>query len=55
MLMSAGSRIYAWRGGDADWREVFDAAAHKLGTVTRLALAPDGRSLAVVVAEPAAR
>ena len=55
MLMSGGSRIYAWRGGDADWREVFDAAAHKLGTVTRLALAPDGRSLAVVVAEPAAR
>jgi len=53
LLMSAGTKIYAWRRGDKDWREVYDVAAHQLGTVTRMAVAPDGRSIAIVVNEPA--
>jgi Tol biopolymer transport system component len=51
LLMSAGTRVHAWRQGDKDWREVFDVAAHKLGAVTRMAVAPDGRAIALVVNE----
>ncbi len=57
LLMSAGTRILAFRPSsagtpaDGTWREVFDAAAHKLGDVTRMAVAPDGKSLAIVVNE----
>jgi dipeptidyl aminopeptidase/acylaminoacyl peptidase len=53
LLMSAGTKVYAWRRGDKDWREVYDVGAHRLGAVTRLAVAPDGRSIALVVNEPA--
>jgi Tol biopolymer transport system component len=53
LLMSAETKIYAWRRGDNDWREVYDVAAHKLGAVTRMAVAPDARSIAIVVNEPA--
>lgn len=50
LLMSAGTRVFAWsRGGT--WREVLDVAAHKLGAVTRLAVSPSGDALAVVTAE----
>jgi hypothetical protein len=34
---------------------VYDGAVHKLAAMTRLALAPDGRSLAVVVSEAAGK
>jgi dipeptidyl aminopeptidase/acylaminoacyl peptidase len=51
LLMSAASQIYAWRRGDKDWREVYDAAAHKLGVVSRMAVAPDGLAIAIVVNE----
>jgi dipeptidyl aminopeptidase/acylaminoacyl peptidase len=54
LLVSAGTKIFAWRRGDKDWREVYDVAAHKLGAVTRMAAAPDGRTLAVVIAETSA-
>jgi len=50
LLMSAATRIVAWRRGEG-WRDVYDVAAHKLGTVTRMAVAPDGRSVAIVVNE----
>jgi Tol biopolymer transport system component len=50
LLMSAGTRVFAWsRGGD--WREVLDVAAHKLGAVTRLAVSPNADALAIVTAE----
>jgi hypothetical protein len=55
MLMSGGTKIYAWRSGDDGWREVYDGGVHKLAAMTRLALAPDGRSLAVVVSEAAGK
>lgn len=52
ILMSSGTKIYSWTRGAKDWTEVFDAAAHQLGTVTRLAVSPKGDALAIVVAEP---
>lgn len=51
LLMSAGTRILAWRRGEKNWREVVDLVGHKLGAVTRMAVAPDGRALAIVVNE----
>ena len=51
LLMSAGTKIFRWRRGDKDWREVIDVAAHKLGAVTRMAVAADGRAMAIVVNE----
>jgi hypothetical protein len=57
LLASSGTTILAWtRAGSGaaagEWREVFDAAAHKLGAITRMAASPDGKALAIVVAEP---
>ena len=52
LLASSATKILAWRRGDKDWREVLDVAKHKLGPVTRMAIAPDGKALAVVVNEP---
>jgi hypothetical protein len=45
----------AWRRGEKDWREVHDVASHKLGNVTRLAVAPDGKAMAIVVNAEAQR
>jgi Tol biopolymer transport system component len=50
LLMSAGARVFAWKRGDASWREVFDVKPHGLGNVSRLSVSPDGRALAFVVA-----
>ncbi len=55
LLMSSGATISAWKRGAEGWREVFDASAHKLGAVTRMAAALDRKSLAIVVNEPAHR
>ncbi len=52
LLMSSGTRIMKWTRGDAGWSEVFDAAPHKLGAISRLAVAPSGDAVAIVVAEP---
>jgi hypothetical protein len=51
LLMAAGTRVFAWNRGDTSWREVYDVKGHGLGNVSRLAVAPDGRALAFVVAE----
>lgn len=52
ILMSAGTRIMSWTLGTAGWTEVFDAAAHQLGTVSRIAVSPKGDAIAIVVSEP---
>lgn len=52
LLTSSGTKIFAWRRGDKEWRELYDVAGQKLGAVTRMAVAPDGRTIAIVVAEP---
>jgi len=51
LLRSAGTKILSWRRGDKDWQEVYDVQGQKLGNVTRMAVAPDGKALAIVVSE----
>ena len=51
MLMSSGTTVFAWTRGASAWAEVFDAAAHGLSTVSRLAVSPKGDAVAIVVAE----
>jgi hypothetical protein len=51
ILMSAGTRIFAWTRGGSGWIEVFDAAPHSLGAISRLAVSPKGDAVAIVVAE----
>ncbi len=52
ILMSGGTKIYSWTRSGTGWTEVFDAAPHNLGTVSRLAVSPKGDAIAIVVAEP---
>lgn len=51
VLMSAGTKVFAWSRGATSWREVLDVAPHGLGAVTRMAVSPQGDVLAVVTAE----
>jgi hypothetical protein len=55
ILMSGGTKIYSWTRGQSGWTEIFDAAPHKLGAVTRLAVSPRADAVALVVAEPGTR
>jgi len=52
ILMSAGTRVFSWTRGGGGWTEVFEAAKHDLGAVSRLAVSPAGDAIAIVVAEP---
>jgi Tol biopolymer transport system component len=52
ILMSAGTKVMSWSRGAAGWTEVFDAAPHQLGAITRLAVSPRGDAIAMVMAEP---
>jgi len=52
VLMSTGTKVFSWTRSAAGWTEVFDAAAHALGAVSRLAVSPKGDAVAIVVAEP---
>jgi Tol biopolymer transport system component len=51
LLMSAGTKVMAWTRGAAGWRDVLDMSMHGLGTVSRLAVSPNGDALALVTAE----
>lgn len=53
ILMSAGAKVFSWTRGGSGWTEVFDAGAHGLGAVTRIAVSPKADAVAIVVAEPA--
>lgn len=55
ILMSGGTKIFSWTRGATAWTEVFDAAAHSLGTISRLAVSPKGDAIAIVVAEPGSK
>jgi hypothetical protein len=55
ILMSSGTKIYSWTRGGSAWTELFDAAPHNLGVVSRLAVSPKGDALAIVVVEPSTR
>ncbi|HEX8030637.1 MAG TPA: hypothetical protein VF491_19330 [Vicinamibacterales bacterium] len=52
ILMSSGTKIFSWTRGATGWTEAFDAAAHQLGVVSRIAVSPKGDAVAIVVAEP---
>lgn len=51
LFTAAGTRIFSWKEGDPEWRLVGDLSAAPLTGITRLAISPDGRWLALV-AEP---
>jgi dipeptidyl aminopeptidase/acylaminoacyl peptidase len=48
VLAGSGSRLLAWTKGGAGWEQVADFGAAGLTDITRLAVSPDGRWLAVV-------
>jgi WD40 repeat protein len=48
IIMASGSRL-AVRSADGDWAVIADLAEAGIGTMTRLAVHPEGTSLAVVV------
>ena len=48
ILMGSGSSLYALRSGASGWHPVADFAGAGLDQITRLAVSPDGRRLAVV-------
>ena len=52
ILMSSGTKVFSWTRGSSSWAEVFDAAPHKLGAVSRIAVSTKGDAIAIVVAEP---
>ena len=52
ILMSSGAKVFSWTRGQSGWTEVFDAAPHNLGAITRLSVSPKGDAVAIVVAEP---
>jgi hypothetical protein len=52
ILMSGGTKVFSWTRGAAGWIEIFDAAPHGLGAVSRLAISPKSDAVAIVVAEP---
>jgi Tol biopolymer transport system component len=52
IVMSSGTKVFTWTPGASGWIPVFDAAPHHLGAITRLAVAPKGDAMAIVVNEP---
>jgi WD40 repeat protein len=48
LLMSAKTTLLAWEVGG--WREVYDTAPHRLGNISRIAVSPAGKAIAIVVA-----
>jgi hypothetical protein len=51
LLMTSGTKVFAWSRGAAGWNVVFDGAAHQLGTLSRLNVSPKGDAVALVVSE----
>lgn len=49
LLMANGSKLYAWDPAiDKDWREIADFSADGLKNITRLAISPDAKWIALV-------
>lgn len=53
LFTAAGTRIFSWHDGAADWTPVGDLSVAPIQNISRLAVSPDGRWLAIV-AEPVA-
>lgn len=56
LIMGSGALLYRGvrRGREIEWSVLTDLGEEGLGPITRLAVSPDGRTLAVVVERPAA-
>lgn len=52
LLTAHGTEVFQLNSGTNDWRPVVDVSRYGLGAVTRLAVSPDGGTLAVVVDRP---
>lgn len=49
LLMANGSKVYAWNSStDKDWREIADFSGEGLKSITRLAISPDAKWIALV-------
>jgi WD40 repeat protein len=48
LLMADGSRVFIWTPESPTWRQVADLSAAELRSITRLAVSPDGKWLALV-------
>ncbi len=48
MLMGQGTKLYAWRRGSSEWKQVADLAYAQLNGITRLAVSPNRQWVAVV-------
>jgi dipeptidyl aminopeptidase/acylaminoacyl peptidase len=48
LLMASGSKLFVRRAGNPDWREIADLATPDIKRITRLAVSPDGKTLAFV-------
>jgi hypothetical protein len=53
LVTGQGARLLSWRPGETGWSEIADLSASGLSSITRLAVSPDNRWIAIV-AEPAA-
>ena len=54
LLAGQRAKLFAWQPGASGWSEVADLSSHGLGAISRLAVSPDGRWIAIVAA-PARR
>lgn len=55
LIMAKGEKIYAWRAGETDWREVADFSGQSFKTITRIAVSPRGDRVAFVALPQPAR
>ncbi|HEY4303374.1 MAG TPA: hypothetical protein VGM82_02830 [Gemmatimonadaceae bacterium] len=51
LLTANGTRLLAWKKGDADWRQIADLAGAGVVDASRLAVSPDEKWLAIVGAK----
>jgi hypothetical protein len=52
LISANGSVLYQWRRGDRGWIHLADLGRYGISAISRLALSPDGSSLAIVAADP---
>ena len=51
LFMAQGTKLYAWRQGDADWQLVTDLEGQGIKDISRLAVNSQGSKIALVAAE----
>jgi Tol biopolymer transport system component len=52
MLMGSRSKLYLWPAGDNHWLEIADLREAGITAITRLAVSPDGKWIAIVSTPP---